>query len=217
MKSLLAFGVLFFALSFCGITDKITKQLKDSGSTSDSTTKPDADSTETTSNDSGSGVEKATLSSSQQSIVDGGSEVKWDKQGMSWTVPSGWNKMSVAKTMVNYGSPSVGFLIGTISVMPANFPSEPSLNATHTSALEKLKNGDYENVRWLEIDGIKGVEWIEAMPEDNSDARRHQWIGFRNYQGQNQQLNIMVSTKGSGFDSKKDTFAAIMYSMKIGK
>jgi hypothetical protein len=216
MKSLLAFGVLFFALSFCGLTDKISKQIKDAGGSPDSTTKPDG-STETKTDDSGGNVEKATLSPTQQSIVDGGSEVKWDKQGMSWTVPSGWNKMSVAKTMFNYGSPSKGFLIGTISTMPANFPSETSLNATHTSALEKLKNGDYENVRWLEIDGIKGGEWIEAMPEDKGDARRHQWIGFRNYQGQNQQLNIMVSTKGSRFESKKDTFAAIMYSMKIDK
>jgi len=216
MKSLLAFGVLFFALSFCGITDKITKQIKEKTGNSGTTTEKPNGSTPNKTNDNGS-VEKATLSPTQQSIVDGGSEVKWDKQGITWTVPSGWKKMSVGKTMFNYGSPSVGFLIGTISVMPASFPSETSLNATHTSALEKLKNGDYENVRWLEIDGIKGVEWIEAMPEDKSDARRHQWIGFRNYQGQNQQLNIMVSTKGSRFDSKKDTFAAIMYSMKIDK
>ena len=216
MKSLLAFGALFFALSFCGITDKITKQIKEQTGKPDSTTTKPGDTTETKTNDGG-GAEKATLSPTQQSIVDGGTVAKWDKQGMSWTLPSGWNKMDVKKTSFNYGSPSVGFLIGTISVMPASFPSETSLNATHTSALEKLKNGDYENVRWLEIDGIKGVEWIEAMPEDKGDARRHQWIAFRNYQGQNQQLNIMVSTKGSRFDSKKDIFAAIMYSMKIDK
>ena len=55
------------------------------------------------------------------------------------------------------------------------------------------------------------------MPEDKEGARRHQWIAFRNYQGQNQLLNIMVSTKGSNFDKQRDTFAAIMYSMKIPK
>ncbi|CAN5746313.1 hypothetical protein BH24ACI3_BH24ACI3_17030 [soil metagenome] len=55
------------------------------------------------------------------------------------------------------------------------------------------------------------------MPEDEDGPRRHQWIGFRNYQGQNQQLNILVSTKGSSFDEQRDTFAAIMCSMKIPK
>ena len=162
-------------------------------------------------------AEKAKPTAAQQMIIDGGSETKWDDQGLSWKLPAGWPKMQVMKESLNYGSPANGFLIGTISVMPANFPSAVSLDATYTSSLEQLKQGKYEAVRWLEIDGVKGVEWIEAMPEDKDGARRHQWIAFRNYQGQNQQLNIMVSTKGSNFDKQRDTFAAIMYSMKIPK
>jgi hypothetical protein len=125
--------------------------------------------------------------------------------------------MDVKKESLNYGSPSTGFLIGTISVMAASFPAEASIDATYDGALEQLKQGKYENVRWLEIDGVKGVEWVEAMPEEKSGPRRHQWIAFRNYQGQNQQLNIMVSTDGSKFDERRDTFAAILYSMKIAK
>jgi hypothetical protein len=216
MKSLLAFGVLFFALSFCGLTDRITKQINESTETSDSTTKPDGDTDKTTSDDGG-GVEKATLSPAQESILDGGSDAKWDDQGISFTVPGGWNKMDVKKTSFNYGSPKTGFLIGSISVMPASFPSDTSLNAMHTQALEQLKNGKYENVRWLEIDGIKGVETVEAMPEEKSSPRRHQWQGYRTYLGQNQMVNIIISTSGDKFDSKKDTFAAILYSMKMTK
>lgn len=216
MKSLLAFGILFFAISFCGITDKIKESVEKVNSP-ESTTKPDkSDSTDTTSTDGGD-VEKAELSSTQKEILDGGSEAKWEDQGITFTLPGGWNKMDVKKETFNYGSPKTGFLIGTISVMPADFPAETSLNATHTSALEQLKNGKYDNVRWLEIDGVKGVEWVESAKEDSGDPRRHQWIGFRNYQGQNQQLNVMVSTKSSEFNDKKDNFAAILYSMKIGK
>ena len=162
-------------------------------------------------------AEKAKPTAAQQAIIDGGSETKWDEQGLAWKLPEGWPKMQVMKESLNYGSPANGFLIGTISVMPANFPAAVSMDATYTSALEQLKQGKYEAVRWLEIDGVKGVEWIEAMPEDKEGARRHQWIAFRNYQGQNQQLNIMVTTKGSNFDKQRDTFAAIMYSMKIPK
>jgi hypothetical protein len=149
--------------------------------------------------------------------MDSGSEAAWSEQGMSWKFPSNWPKMEVRKESFSYGAPAVGFMNASISVMPADFPSETSIDATYTAALEQMKQGKYESVRWLEIDGVKGVEWLEAAPEDKDGIRRHQWIGFRNYQGQNQQLNVMVSTTGTKFDKQRDTFAAIMYSMKISK
>ncbi len=208
---LLAFGVLGLALAFCGIGDRLKEMTAETGTNSSSS------SPGSTSKDSDTKAEKAEMSSAQQTIADSATEVKWDDQGISWKLPKGWNKMDVRKESFNYGSPAVGFLIGTISVMPADFPGQTSVEAQYTSALEQLKQGKYENVRWLEIDGIRGVEWVEAMPEDKDGARRHQWIAFRNYQGQNQQLNIMVSTKGTNFEKQRDTFAAIMYSMKIPK
>lgn len=211
----LAFGVLFFALSFCGIIDRIKEQVQEKSNSSSSNTAGNSNSAKTDS-DSGD-VEKAKLNSKQEEILDGGNDVKWENQGITFTVPKGWNKMSVQKESFNYGSPKTGFLIGTISVMPDNFPSETSLDATHTQALQQLKNGKYENVRWLEINGIKGVEWVEAPAEEKGSPRRHQWIGFRNYQGQNQQLNIILSTNSSEFDAKNDTFSAILYSMKFDK
>jgi len=210
MKSLLGFGMLFFALSFCGLGDRL-KQMQGGSDAPGGSTPTSADKT------ADGEAEKASLNSDQKAIADAATETKWDEQNISWRLPNGWNKMDVKKENFNYGSPSVGFLIGTISVLPASFPAEISLKAQYDSALEQLKQGKYEKVRWLEIDGIKGVEWIEAMPEDKTGPRRHQWIAFRNYQGQNQQLNIMVSTKGNEFDQKRDTFAAIMYSMKISK
>lgn len=208
---ILGLGVLAFALAFCGLGDRLKGLTGDSGSNTGSS------SNSSTAKKDDSKTEKAEMSSAQQSISDGGTEAKWDDQGISWKLPKGWNKMEVRKESFNYGSPTVGFLIGSISVMPSSFPSETSIEATYTSSLEQLKQGKYEKVRWLEIDGVKGVEWVEAMPEDKDGARRHQWIAFRNYQGQNQQLNIMVSTKGSNFDKQRDSFAAIMYSMKIPK
>lgn len=216
MKTLAAFGILFFALSFCGIMDKIKEQVQEKSNSSNSKTTDDSNSG-TKDSKSSDDIEKVELTSKQEETLEGGEEVKWKDQGMTFTLPKGWSKMDVKKESFTYGSPKTGFLIGTISIMPASFPSETSLDAQHTQALEQLKNGKYENVRWLEIDGIKGVEWVEAPAEDKSGPRRHQWIGFRNYQGQNQQLNIMVSTKSEEFDNKKDTFAAVLYSMKFDK
>ncbi|HUF05619.1 MAG TPA: hypothetical protein VMM38_15775 [Aridibacter sp.] len=209
MKLIVPLGILFFALSFCGITERIQQQLGESDDTAESTTKEG--------DESSSDAETPELTSTQKKIQDESEVIEWPDQGIKFKVPDGWDKMSVMKGSFNYGSPATGFLIGTISVMPASFPSETSLEATHTQALEQLKNGKYESARYLEIDGIKGVEWIEAMPEEKSSPRRHQWIGFRNYMGENQQVNVMVSTDGDKFDDRRDAFAAILYSMEFTK
>ena len=55
------------------------------------------------------------------------------------------------------------------------------------------------------------------MPEDKDDPRRHQWIAYRTYLGQKQQLNVMTSTKGTNFEKHSDDFPAILYSMKAVK
>ena len=215
MKLFVSLGVLFFALAFCNLSERLS-QLKGGNSTNqNSSANSSSNSSKNSTTDEP--AEKAKLTTAQQSILDDGQETKWDTQGIAWTLPKNWKKMSVTKDMLNYGSPDLAFLIATISTMPDSFPSEVSLKATYESSLEQLKNGKYENARYLEIDGIKGVEFIETMPEDKSGARRHQWIAFRNYLGQKQQLNIMLSTKGSNFEKHRDDFPAILYSMKISK
>jgi hypothetical protein len=211
MKSILSLVFITFALTFCGLGDKL-KQLSAGTSNGANTS-----SSNTASKNPSGSVEQPKPTAAQQAIIDGGTETTWDAQGISWRLPAGFKKMQVLKESFNYGSPATGFLIASISVMPDDFPSETSVEATYTSALEQLKQGKYESVRWLEIDGVKGVEWVEAMPEIKDGPRRHQWIAFRRYLGQNQQLNVMVSTDGDKFDKQRDAFAAVMYSMKIPK
>ena len=214
MKSILAFGVLSFALTFCGLQERLKGLSGNSSSTSNTAS---TNSAKTSGPTTTTPVDKASLTGAQQTIQDSGTEIKWDDQGISWKLPPSWKKMSATKQMFNYGSPDNAFLIATISNLPDTVPAEVSLKATYESSLELLKQGKYEKVRWVEIDGVKGVEWWEAMPESKDDPRRHQWIAFRNYQGQNQQLNIMLSTKGTNFDKHRDDFPAVMYSMKIPK
>lgn len=216
MNAFLPMGVLAAALVFCGLTDQIKKMAGGGGSspaTNSSTKKPGSDSSS-----SDSDAPKPELTSAQQAIVDGGTDAAWADQGITFRVPAGWPKMDVKKEMFMYGSPEKGFLIANISVLPSSVPMDMSLKGYYDSSLEQLKNGKYVNARYLEIDGIKGVEFIEAPPEDKGDPRRHQWIGFRSYQGQNQMVNIMTSADGGKWDpSKEDAFKAIIYSMKIGK
>lgn len=210
MKSAFAAVLVLFAMTFCGLGDKL-KNL--SGGTSSNSNSTSTGNTKTSGSDAT--AEKPTLTASQQAIQDSATETKWEDQGISWKLPAGWPKMDVKKESFNYGSPANGFLIASISKMSADFPVDSSINAYYTSALEKIKQGDYISARWLEIDGIKGVEFVEAAPEEKDGIRRHQWLAYRNYQGQTQMLNIMLSTNGANFEKQKDVFAAIMYSMKI--
>lgn len=211
MNSFFAVGALALVMAFCGIGDRLKSMSGGNGSgnasnSSSTGTAPAKDSTE-----------KPSLTASQQSIQDSATEVKWDDQGITFKVPSGFAKMDVKKESFNYGSPATGFLIASISVMPDSFPADVSIKATYDSALEQLKQGKYKNVRWLEIDGVKGVEWVESPPEEKDGIRRHQWIAFRKYQGQNQQINIILSTDQTKFDKQEDAFAAILYSLKAAK
>ena len=211
MKLILPVGMLFFALSFCGLGDFLSKSDDGATEVTETSTKESGDKT----SDEESDVEVAKLTSGMEAALEGGEKIVWEDQGMDWQVPKGWPKMTVTKKMLNYGSPAKGFLIVSISSLGASFPVDVSTKAYYDQAVQKAKDGDYEKVQYTMIDGVKGVEFIESMPEDKGDPRRHQWIGYRKYNDQTQMLNVMVSTKGSNFDKNKETFNAILYSMKI--
>ncbi len=212
MKSLVTLGIISFAMTFCGLGERF-KSMTGSGSNSNTTTTSPSN----TSGTSATVAEKAKLSSAQQAAIDGGSETKWDDQGISWTLPKGWKKMDVKKESFNYQGSDNSFLLVNISMMPDSFPMDVSMKAYYEQALQQLKNGKYEAVRMLDIDGVEGVEFTEAAPEEKDGIRRHQWIAYRTYLGQKQQVNLMTTTKASNFAKNNDTFSAIMYSTKFVK
>ncbi len=214
MKSIILTGIILFAMSFCGLSEKL-KQLS-GGATSNSNT-TSSNSSGTKSGSTSTSAEQAKPTSEQQAIIDAGTETKWDDQGISWKLPAGWKKMEVKKETFNYQSPDLAFLLVNISVMPDSFPMDDSLKAYYEQALQQMKNGKYESARMVEIDGIPGVEFTEAPPEEKDGIRRHQWIGFRSYLGQKQQVNVMTSTSAGKFDKHKDEFSAILYSAKFTK
>jgi hypothetical protein len=211
MKLLLSIGLFMFALSFCNITEKFTgkKDFKPADNTTESNSAEPTGETDTK-------VEKAELTAEQDKLLDG-EAVKWEEQGLSWRLPKGWRKIVKNRNMLNYGSSDNAFLIASISAMSDDFPVDASMKATYNSAVTRMKNGEVREVQYTEIEGVKGVEFVESSPEDKSDAHRHQWIGYRKYGDQSQMLNIMLTTKGSNFEKHSDEFQAILYSMGIVK
>jgi len=166
----------------------------------------------------GGALERPVLSEAQKAALEGGQEVKWDQQGMTWTVPKGWVKQTVETKMFfwhNTGAKDIASLIVNISPMAEDFPTDISLNAFYDGAVTRKKNGEVDDVRWLELDGVKGVAFREAMPEGEDDPRRLQWLTYRKYAGQTQMVNLMLATAGRSFEKNQDTFYGILYSTRL--
>lgn len=213
----LSLGILFFAFTFCGLSEKL-KEVSGGSNSNTSTASNSSSPANSGSSTTGSpNAEKASPTAAQQSIIDAGTETKWDDQGLSWKLPAGWKKMDVKPESFNYMSPDNAFLLVNISSFADSFPMDISLSGAYTQAMDQLRNGKYESAKMVEIDGIKGVEFVEAPPPGKDDPRRHQFIAYRRYLGKVQMVNVMTSTKGSNFDKHKDDFTAILYSMKAVK
>jgi hypothetical protein len=210
MKLLLPLGFLFFSLSFCNLANKFIGGKTDTPADSN-VTKTDSPTSKTDEIT----AEKYSLTPEQSGILNSGKDMKWDEQGIGWTLPTGWKKTSSSPTTLVWSSSNGAFLIANVSPLGGDFPTDISLKANYDGSVTRQKNGELEKLRYVEIDGLKGIEFIEVMPNQKDDPRRHQWISFRKYAGQVQMLNFMLTTKGASFDKHRDEFAAIISSTKI--
>ena len=206
MKHLPVLLVLGFALSFCNLSNKL-KPSSNSGGPG-----------KTATSDTGGEAEKATPTAAQTQALAGGSTAKWDAQGMSWTVPPKWTETTNESKMLLWRSPGgsdAANLIVNISAMDESFPTDISIKAFYDGAKSRAKNGEVDEVKWLEIDGLKGLEFREANPEKPDGIRRLQWMAYRKYNGQVQLVNLMLSSSGAGFPKHQDEMYGVMYSTKI--
>ena len=207
MKLIPALLVLGFALSLCNLASKLHGGKSSSGSGSSSSS----------SDNSGITAEHGEATPAQLAAIAGGQPAKWERQGMSWTVPASWKETTnESKEFVwNSTKGELASLIVSISPMAEDFPANDSIKAEYEGAKTRAKNGEVDEVKWVEIDGLKGVQFREANPEHADDSRRLQWLAFRKFAGQLQQINVMLASNGKGFPSHQDEMYGILYSMKI--
>ena len=211
MKNLLPLALLVFVVAACNLSSKLK-----SNKNSDSSTSSSSSSSSNPSKIGDEPVEKPAPTSAQIAALANGQEVKWDEQGMTWTLPPGWKKESNnTATSFNYSLGTQVFLIVNISPMPPDFPTEISLNAGHEGAKARLKNGQVDEVKWLELDGVRGTQFRESQPQMGSDLRRLEWLTFRKYAGQVQDVNVMLSGTADNFAKHQDELYAILYSTKL--
>jgi hypothetical protein len=207
MKNLIPLALLVFVVAACNLSSKLKSNSNDGSSSSSSSGNPTKVGNEP--------VEKPAPTDAQIAALANGEEVKWDEQGITWTLPPGWKKQTVSNNSFNYSFGTQVFLIVSISPMAPDFPSEISLNAFHEAAKVRSKNGEVDEVKWLELDGVRGTEFRESKPQMGSDLRRLQWLTYRKYAGQVQNVNVMLSGEADNFAKHQDELYAIMYSTKL--
>ena len=209
MKNLIPLALLVFVVAACNLSSKLKSNKNDEPSSSSSSSESNP------AKGGGEAVEKPNPTDAQIAALANGEQVKWDEQGISWTLPPGWKKQSASLNSFNYSLGTQVFLIVSISPMAPDFPSDISLNATHEAAKVRSKNGEVDEVKWMELDGVKGTQFRESKPQMGSDLRRLQWISYRKYAGQVQYVNLMLSGTADNFAKHEDELYAILYSTKL--
>jgi hypothetical protein len=203
MKHLFLIAALVIVVAACNLSSKLkSSNNSNSSSSSESTTS------------GGEQVERANPTAAQTAAIANGQEVKWDQQGITWTMPANWNKQDVRTETLSYGGGGA-FLSGNISTMDPSFPTDVSIKAMYESAKTSQKMGKYDEVKWLEIDGLRGIQFRESKPEMADDIRRLEWQAYRKYAGQSQLVTLILSTNGASFAKHQDELYGILYSMKI--
>jgi hypothetical protein len=211
MKQIPILLLLGLALSLCNLTDKLKK--------AGTSTKPSTPSGPSTSSSSdGATAERPQPTAAQTAALAGGQTITWDKQGLSWSVPPKWTETTDEDKTFMWRSPGASeaaSLIVNISPMAEDFPTDVSLKAFYDGAKTRSKNGEVDELKWVELDGVKGVQFREAKPSKEDDSRRLQWIAYRKYAGQVQMVNLMLATRGKDFASHEDAMYGVLYSTKM--
>ena len=208
MKQVALVLVFGFALSLCNLSERFSKSRSGSNSSGSASVR-----------DNEAKPERAQPTAAQTAALSGGQEARWDRQGMSWTVPPNWTETQNESRNLAWRSPGSGAasLIVSISPMAEEFPVESAIKGSFEGAKTRAKNGEVDELKWVEIDGLKGVQFREANPERPDGHRRLQWMAYRKYTGQVQLVSVMLASEAKDFERHKDAMYGVLYSMKIAQ
>lgn len=117
--------------------------------------------------------------------------------GVKLSLPGGWRIVHDEPNRLDAQGPRGMWLAINMSDYGEGFPVESSLNAYKESA--KRDKGLGKLIDWQEriIDGVRGIQRVEAPMPGLTDPRRITWVGYKGTTG----INIVASSKSKDFDS----------------
>jgi hypothetical protein len=207
MKHIPLIVALVFVVAACNLTDKFKKSGSSNSNSSSSSGNPTKIGDDP--------VEQPNPTAAQTAALANGQSVKWDQQGITWTLPANWKKQEVRNESFSYAGEGA-FLTVAISTMPQmESLTDVSIKAMHEAAKTNQKIGKYDEVKWLELDGVRGVGFRESKQEMPGDTRRLEWQAYRTYAGSTQLVTMILSSDSSNFPKHQDELYAILFSTKL--
>ena len=198
---------MVFVVAACNLSEKFKKASSSNSNSSSSSSNPAK-----IGNDP---VEQPNPTAAQSAAIANGQTVKWDQQGITWTMPANWKTETVRNETYSSGGGGA-FLSVVVSVMPQMEKfTDVSIKAMFEAAKTNQKIGKNDEVRWLALDGLRGVGFRESKQEMAGDIRRLEWQAYRTYAGSTQLVTMILSTDSGNFSKHEDELYGIMYSTKI--
>jgi len=153
---------------------------------------------------------------SNQQTVPNGQTIRWENYGITFTVPSDWTKDTtlsdredkvgdhITDEQVWRGAKDQRFEL-LVDTSDTDFPA--SVDEMLEADLKSSSgNSDYQDVRYLEINGVKGLSWRQV-----DDKRYIRWLTYRHYNGKAQ----MIGTTVVGPKNDAELLIKLMMSIKI--
>jgi len=203
MKKFLALFALLSVALACNLMNRKGSNTNSSSSSGTSTTTD------------GEPVEKANPTAAQQAAIANGQTVTWEQQGITWTLPANWKKNDVRNESLSYSGGGAHLTVA-VSIMPQMASLvDTSSKAMYEAAKTQQKIGKYDEARWLELDGVRGIAFRESVQERPDDIRRLEWQAYRTYAGSTQLITMILSTNSGDFSKHQDALYGVMYSTKV--
>src|SRR5258708_17927939 len=145
----------------------------------------------------------------------------WAETGMILTLTEGWrrnleNDDNSERAWISRDNSRFSVRVATYKVDNGSGSIEDETNGFY----QDHKKGGEEDLRYLEIDGIKGVHYLrnEKGFDKNyasQDEKRIIWNAQRMYKGGRQIINVTVSSPTQGFTKDHETLYGLLQSIKF--
>ncbi len=147
----------------------------------------------------------------------GGRTITWVEQNISVTVPAGWRKGETwdesSRSFRLKGAENASLSVGLGYETDAVFSPENELARVFENMKVGQKEGRYEEVRYLEIDGVKGL----LSRSVDKGEQTISWIAFRKRGTKLQYVQVFLSTSGPSFNRQPDELYNILSSIKLNQ
>lgn len=155
---------------------------------------------------------------SNQPAVTNEQTIRWDKYSISFRIPADWTKDDSLSQEEKRGNKTIDGLVWRgskdqrieflIETSDTEFPvsSEAMLAADYESS----KSGpvQLEDVRYLDVNGVKGLYYRRPLPDDGVNAT---WLTYRQHKGRQQSIVIILG----GLRKDLEHLNSILSSVKL--